>query len=84
MDTEKQRSPTFFSLLSYFLINYNCQSSSAISSTFFQFCSVPYCGGKNIYISSGCANISLNYSGPAVILFKVIEEQKSFVKGTQR
>ena len=70
MDDMKQRSPPLFSLLSYFLINCSCQPSSYVLNTSFQFC------------SSGCANISLNYSGPAVILFKVIEEQKSFVKDT--
>ena len=38
---------------------------------------------KGKKISFGYANISLNYSGSAVILFKVIEEQKSFVKDTE-
>lgn len=33
--------------------------------------------------SFGSANIFLNYSGPAVILSKVIEEQRSFVKDTE-
>lgn len=80
MDDMKQRSPPLFSLLSYFLINCSCQPSSSVLTTLFQFCSVPFAEGKKIPL--GCANISLNYSGPAITLFKVIEEQKSFVKDT--
>lgn len=50
MDTVKQRRPPWFSLLSYFLINYNCQSSSSVLTTFFQFCSVPFVEEKkNIF-----------------------------------